>query len=117
MQESRAVAILRNYGAILTVFTGFALVVVIVDALTRNQTVSYLAGVAVVGLAWVATGVLRVSVARGFLPYCFVFLLCTAAFPASDVITSAYVSTILYVGFLGMMTLTVALLWRAVTHR
>lgn len=117
IRENRATAVLRNYGAIAAVFVEFALSVMVTDLVFGNQAAAYLAGVAVIGLTWAFSVALKTSVARGFLPYCFGFLSCTAVFPASDMVMSTYASPILYAGFLGMLIFTVVLLWRAASYR
>ncbi len=116
IDESRGAAVLKNYLSIAAVFMIFALAVAVAKLIINDDAVSYLAGVSVTGLLWVACRVSKIYPVRGFFPYCFAFVLCMAAFPVTDVMPSSYGSTILYTGFIGMLVTMVVLMWRAFTH-
>jgi hypothetical protein len=114
--ESRGSVILKNYLAMSGGFLAFAVLVVFSRMVVDSEIYSYVSAVIILGLTCILLRALRVRALRGFLPYCFAFVLCTAVFPVSDALGNAFPDFVLYVGFVGMLIVIAVMLRRAATY-
>ena len=113
---SRGSALLKNYISVAGGFAALAALTLLTKTFIDSEAYSYLSGVGLLGLACILLKMLRIKVLRGFLPYIFSFALCAAVFPASDAFGDTFPDFTLYAGFIGMLIVMAAVLWRAATY-